>query len=71
MAQKVKEHPEAIEQWKEVLDAGGTKNPVELAALAGIDISNADALKETVSFITFLVDEIERLTEKLEESKER
>ena len=35
----------AIEKWLDVLKAGGTKNPLELANHAGVSMENADALR--------------------------
>lgn len=70
MAKRLEEEgDEAIEQWKDVLKAGGTKTPIELAKMVGIDISNPIALKNTVAYIGEIIDEIEDITEKLEKQK--
>lgn len=55
----------AIEDWKKVLAAGGTKNPVELAAMAGIDITTDKPLLDTIETIGGMIDEICRLTEEV------
>lgn len=56
----------AVDDWLKVLKAGGTKKPVELAQMAGIDITTEAPLKETIAYIGELVDELERLTEEIE-----
>ncbi|MGN0297996.1 MAG: oligoendopeptidase F [Lachnospiraceae bacterium] len=55
----------AIEDWKKVLKAGSTLTPVELAALAGIDITTDKPLLNTIEIIGGYIDEICRLTEEL------
>ncbi len=59
----------AIEDWKKVLAAGGTKTPVELAKMAGVDITTDKALNDTIDFISSMIDEIVEITEKLEGEK--
>lgn len=56
----------AIEDWKKVLAAGSTKNPVELAAMAGIDITTDAPLLNTIETIGGMIDEICRLTGELD-----
>lgn len=56
----------AVEDWKRVLAAGSTKEPVELAAMAGVDITSDAPLKDTVAYIGGIIDEIEKLTEQLQ-----
>ncbi len=55
----------AVEDWKRVLAAGSTKTPVELAALAGIDITTEAPLADTIETIGSMIDEICELTEEL------
>lgn len=55
----------AIEDWKKVLSAGSTLTPVELAALAGIDITTDAPLLDTIETIGGMIDEICELTEQL------
>ncbi len=55
----------AIEDWKKVLAAGSTLAPVELAALAGIDITTDAPLLDTIETIGSMIDEICELTEQL------
>ena len=66
-ARKIEEEGDAaVEAWKNVLKAGSTKDPVGLAAIAGIDITTDEPLKRTIQAISEMVDEIERLTNELE-----
>ena len=60
-----KEGDDAIGDWKKVLAAGGTLAPVELAALAGIDITTDAPLLDTIETIGAMIDEICELTEEL------
>ena len=55
----------AVEDWKRVLAAGGTKTPLELAQMAGVDISTDGPLLDTIETIGGDIDEICRLTEEL------
>ena len=56
----------ALDDWKEVLKAGGTKTPVELAKMAGVDITTDGPLLDTISYIGDMIDEIIELTEEIE-----
>lgn len=53
----------AVEDWKKVLAAGSTLDPVGLAKLAGIDITTDEPLLDTIAYIGEIIDEIERLTD--------
>ncbi len=55
----------AVEDWKRVLSAGGTKTPLELAKMAGVDISTDAPLLDTIETIGGYIDEICRLTEEI------
>ncbi len=55
----------AVEDWKRVLAAGGTKTPLELAQMAGVDISTDGPLLDAIETVGGLIDEICRLTEEL------
>lgn len=57
----------AVEDWKNVLKTGGQKNPVELAAMAKVDITTEEPLRNTIAYIGEIIDEIEKLTEELGE----
>lgn len=56
----------AVEDWKKVLAAGGTLTPIELAALAKVDITTDAPLLDTIDTIGGIIDEICALTEELE-----
>lgn len=55
----------AVEDWKKVLAAGGTLDPVGLAKLAGIDITTDGPLLDTIAYIGEIIAEMERLTDEL------
>ena len=55
----------AVEDWKKVLAAGSTLDPIGLAKLAGIDITTDGPLLDTIAYIGEIIEEIERLTEEL------
>jgi oligoendopeptidase F len=57
----------AIDAWREVLKAGGSKTPVELAKMAGVDITTEKPLLNTIEHIGSMIDEIIRLTAELGE----
>ncbi len=56
----------AVEDWKKVLAAGSTLDPVGLAKLAGIDITTDGPLLDTIDYIGGIIAEIERLTDELQ-----
>ncbi|MGH4120783.1 oligoendopeptidase F [Clostridium sp.] len=56
----------AIDDWREVLKAGSTKTPVELAKMAGVDITTEKPLLDTIEHIGNIIDEIIKLTEEIE-----
>lgn len=57
------EGEKAVEDWRQVLKAGGTKTPLELARMAGVDISTEKPLLNTIEYIGQLIDEIIRLSD--------
>ncbi|WP_438311741.1 oligoendopeptidase F [Sporosarcina sp. FA9] len=56
----------AVEEWLEVLKAGGTKSPAELAKMAGVDITTEQPLLDTIAYIGDLIDQLVELTEEIE-----
>lgn len=67
MSTKIKEEgSSAAQDWIKVLKAGGTKNPVDLAKMAGIDITTDKPLLDTIHFIGSVIEEIIQLTKELE-----
>lgn len=65
----LKEGESAVEDWKNVLKAGGTKTPVELAQMAKVDITTEEPLLNTIEYIGSLIDEIIKLTDEIENEK--
>ncbi len=61
----LKEGKAAIEDWRNVLKSGGTKTPVELAKMAGVDVTTEKPLRDTIEHIGNIIDEIIKLTEEL------
>ena len=60
MARQVTEEGEpAVQRWLQVLKAGGTKKPLELLQLAGIDLSSPAPIRAAVGYVGELVDELE------------
>src|SRR5699024_529264 len=59
------EEQKTLDDWKEVLKAGGTKTPVELAKMAGVDITTDKPLLNTIEHIGNIIDEIIQLTGEL------
>ena len=62
----LKEGQPAIDDWRAVLKAGSTKPPVELAKMAGVDITTDKPLLDTIDYIGSIIDEIVTLTEELQ-----
>lgn len=48
----------AVERWLSVLRAGGTKKPLELAEMAGVDMTNPETIRKAVAYVGSLVDEV-------------
>lgn len=62
---KIKNNELTYNDWLDVLKAGGSKNPLELAKMVDVDLSTKEPLIETINFISNMVDEIVEITEKL------
>lgn len=56
----------AVDDWIEVLKAGGTKTPAELSKMAGVDITTEQPLRDTIAYIGELIDQLVELTEEIE-----
>lgn len=56
---------EAVSNWLNAIKQGGLYNPVEWAKLSGVDITTTDSLKNTISYISSIVDKIEELSKNL------
>lgn len=69
MSQRIQnEGQPAVDAWLETLKAGGSKSPVALADIANIDIRTNAPLKSTIGYIGSLVDELEKLTDEIEQA---
>ena len=62
-----KEGAPAVEDWKNVLRAGSTLDPIGLAALAKVDITTDKPLNDAIDYIGSIIDEIIALTDELGE----
>ncbi|KOS68892.1 oligoendopeptidase F [Lysinibacillus contaminans] len=62
----LKEGNTAVDEWLTVLQAGGTKSPVELAKMAGVDVTTDQPLRNTIAYIGDLINQLEQLTSKIE-----
>lgn len=68
VSQKIKQEGQpAVDAWLNTLKAGGSKSPVELAKIAGVDITTDAPLKATIKYISELVNEVETLTDQIEQ----
>lgn len=64
VAQKIREEGKpAIERWEEVLKTGGSKSPLELMRMAGLDMSEPGPISSAVEYVGSLVAELEALYE--------
>ena len=55
-----KEGRPAVRRWLEVLKAGGTRTPLELMQLAGIDMASPQPIRDAVDHVGRLVGELEQ-----------
>lgn len=62
----LKEGETAVDEWLAVLQAGGTKTPVELAQMAGVDITTDQPLRNTIAYIGDLITQLEQLSTEIE-----
>jgi oligoendopeptidase F len=54
------EGPPAVQRWLDVLKAGGTRKPLELMQMAGVDMHSPQPIHDAVAYAGRLVDELER-----------
>ena len=67
MSQRIKtEGQPAVNDWLNTLKSGGSLSPVALAKQAGVDITTEAPLKDTIRYISELVDEAIALTDEIE-----
>lgn len=48
----------AVDRWLETLKAGGSKDPIELAKMAGVDMTTPDPIRTAVDYVGSLIDEV-------------
>jgi oligoendopeptidase F len=59
VAQDIKEHGKpVVDRWVDVLRTGGAKKPLDLARMAGVDMSKPDPIRKAVAFVASLIDEV-------------
>ena len=51
--------PAVLEQWLDVLRAGGTLPPLDLMRRVGIDLSSPQPIRDAVAYVGRLIDELE------------
>lgn len=62
VAQQIRnEGQPAVDRWLEVLKAGGSKSPLELMKLAGVDMSQPEPIRSAVRYVGELINELESL----------
>ncbi|MCB2020101.1 MAG: oligoendopeptidase F [Burkholderiaceae bacterium] len=54
-----KEGQAAVQRWLEVLKAGGTRGPLELMQMAGIEMHSPQPIHDAVAYVGRLIDELE------------
>lgn len=55
-----KEGDAAVQRWLQVLKAGGTRKPLELLQMAGIDMHSPQPIHDAVAYVGRLIDELEQ-----------
>lgn len=61
VAQLIREEGQpAVDRWIAVLKAGGTVEPMELMARAGVDMTKPEPIRKAVAYVGALIDELER-----------
>jgi oligoendopeptidase F len=48
----------AVDRWLKVLRAGGSVKPLELARMAGVDMSKPEPIRAAVAYVGSLIDEV-------------
>ncbi len=61
----LKEGDAAAKDWLNVLKAGGSKSAVELAKMAGVDITTDEPLLSTIAYIGDIITKLEELSEEI------
>lgn len=62
VAQKIKKgEPKIVDRWLEVLKAGSSLKPIDLAKKLNIDMTKKTTIQEAVKYVASLVDELENI----------
>ena len=62
---KIKSGELSYDSWVDVLKAGGSLSPLELAKMVDVDLKTDQPLLETIEYISDMIDEIIEITKKL------
>jgi oligoendopeptidase F len=61
MAERIQQEGQpAVQRWLDVLKAGGTRKPLELMQMAGIDLATPQPIYDAVAYAGRLIDELEQ-----------
>ncbi|MCL1935227.1 MAG: oligoendopeptidase F [Defluviitaleaceae bacterium] len=63
---KIKSGEISVETWLDVLKAGNTKSPVELAKMVNVDLTTEKPLLEMIDFVSQMINEVIDLTKELD-----
>ncbi|HOB43896.1 MAG TPA: M3 family metallopeptidase, partial [Bacillota bacterium] len=59
VAKAIKEEGQsAVNRWLETLKTGGLKEPIDLAKMAGVDMTTPDPIRTAVNYVGSLIDEV-------------
>lgn len=50
----------AVDRWLSVCKAGGIKKPLDLARMAGVDLSQPEPIRKAIAYVGKLVDDLEK-----------
>ncbi len=62
---KLRQGDNVIDAWLAALRAGGSKSPIKLAQMVGVDITNKATLEDSIGFISELVEQTIQLSKQL------
>ena len=65
VANKIDKNPSYADTWLNVLSKGSSMSALDLSKLAGCDVSTTEPLKEAISYVGYLVDQLYELTDEL------
>ncbi len=68
VSQKIKNEGQPADASLEKLKKGGSVSPIELSKTLSVDIIQTSLSKSTIKYISDLVDEVEKLTDEIEQA---